>query len=92
MLMTLLHHESTSTRECFGSIFPDLATARINTPNRGKVFSAAIESRGIGIQGEELSVDEQQWKVCMACPEFDGCYKLSVAKLLFQSAVNAQFH
>jgi hypothetical protein len=90
--MKLLNHDSMSTRECFGRIFPDLAITRFNTPNRGKVFGAAIESRGIGIQGEELSVDEEQWKFCVACPEFDGCYKLSVAKLLFQSAVNQRFH
>ena len=90
--MKLINHDNISTRECFGRIFPDLGTARFNTPNRGKVFSAAIESRGIGIQGEELSVDEEQWKFCMGCPDFDGCYKLSVAKLLFQSAVNARFH
>jgi hypothetical protein len=86
--MKLINHNNISTGECFGRIFPDLSTARVNIPNRGKVFSAAIESRGIGIQGQELSVDEEQWKFCMACPEFDGCYKLSAAKLLFQSAVN----
>ena len=88
--MTLLNHDKT-TRECFGRIFPDLGMARVNMPNQGKAFTAAIESRGIGIQGEELSVDEKQWKECMECPEFDGCYRLSVAKLLFQSAVNARF-
>lgn len=90
--MKLIQHDHTRTRECFGRIFPDLGTARLNMPNRGKVFSAAMESRGIGSQSEELSVDEEQWKLCMGCPEFDGCYKLSVAKLLFQSAVDARFH
>ena len=90
--MKLINHDTTSTRECFGRIFPDLGTARFNTPNRGKVFSAAIESRGIGIQGEELSVDEEQWKACMECPDFDGCYKLSMAKLAFETAVQTRFH
>ncbi len=89
--MTSINHSITETAECYGGIFPDPAMAHRNITNRGKVFSARIESHGIGVQDEELAVDETQWRSCMECPQFDGCYKLSTARLLFQTAVQARF-
>jgi hypothetical protein len=90
--MTTINHNGAQTRECIGEIFPDLGKARLNILSGGKVFSALIKSHGLGIQSEELSVDEAQWKSCMECPQFDACYKLSMAKLAFQTAVYARFH
>lgn len=35
--------------------------------------SALVGTRGIGIQAEELSVDQAQWKPRLECPESDEC-------------------
>jgi len=32
----------------------------------------------------------EQWDRCQECPDFDGCYKFSMAKLTFESAIRYQ--
>jgi hypothetical protein len=83
--------ETSPRPECYGKIFPDLSNARRNVLQRGKVFSAFVESVGIGIQGEQTTLDEEEWEACTGCERFDGCYKQSVAKLLFQCALRSRF-
>lgn len=91
-MMKLVNHNTSRRNQCYGGMFPDLGTARFNKPQSGKVFAVTVESRGIGIQSEELSVNEEAWGSCAMCVDFDGCYKLSMAKLAFQSAVQSRFH
>ena len=74
-------------RECYGKIFPEREGFRINKPNAGKVFGVFLQSWGVGVQHEEVTFDETQWDACTRCPDFEGCYRLSMAKLALGGAV-----
>jgi hypothetical protein len=76
-------------KECFGEIFPDLETLRINREARGKTFSVKLISRGIGIHSREIHPDVEQWNACRKCEEFDSCYSFSQAKLNLSAALRA---
>jgi len=73
--------------DCYGWMFPDVSQLRYNKPNQGKVAVIEIESHGIGIQNRGLSIDQQQWEVCLKCGRFEDCYKLSIAKLMMQQTL-----
>lgn len=79
---------NTKTTECYGKMFPDLLKLEINEPNRAAVATVFLESVGIGIQGKKLTIDKAQWVQCVECPDFDHCYKLSLAKALLQHVVS----
>ncbi len=73
--------------DCYGRIFPPVATLDTNREVRGKVFSYHMASRGLGIQDRKVDVDGPQWETCLACPEFDGCFALSLGRLAMEQAV-----
>ncbi len=81
--MSQSHH-----RECFGTMFPDVLHVESDRPHRGKVFSVLLQRAGGMIRcNREVSVNTGRWDECRKCPDFDGCYQLSVAKLLLEAAV-----
>jgi hypothetical protein len=57
---------------------------------RGKVFGYHLVSRGLGIQDRRVDADAAQWESCLACPEFDSCFVLSLGKLALEQAVSAR--
>ncbi len=73
--------------ECYGGMYPSGVLAQTNRDVRGKVFGYHLVSRGLGIQERRVNVDAGQWEACMACPEFDGCFALSLGKLALEQTV-----
>ena len=76
--------------ECYGAMYPSFAVTEVNREVRGKVFGYHLVSRGLGIQERAVDVDLAQWETCLACPEFDGCFALSLGKLALEQAVAAR--
>ena len=76
--------------ECYGAMYPPVAVTEVNREVRGKVFGYHLVSRGLGIQNRTVDVDAAQWETCLACPEFDGCFALSLGKLALEQAVAAR--
>jgi len=75
------------TSSCCGNMFPDLDRLEDNQPLRGRVFEVLLESKGIGLSGRSITADPEQWKRCVACEQYRGCYDLSMAKMLLYLAV-----
>ncbi|QDU57498.1 hypothetical protein [Aeoliella mucimassa] len=80
-----------SHKSCYGQMFPsDMDNPPADRRVSGKVF--AYESQppiGICAAKRETFVDQQEWDDCLACEEFDHCYRLCLAKLEFDQAVGS---
>ena len=74
-------------RECYGQLFPDFEHLNYNKPSEGRAFRVFVEQIGGGRQRRKLEVKPQEWDECAACPDFHGCYELSMAKLALQGAL-----
>ncbi|TWT68739.1 hypothetical protein [Crateriforma conspicua] len=75
-------------RDCFGTMYPDNLHLRVGRTNRGKVFSVQLQRIAALMPAErKITVDTEQWDQCTACPEFNSCYKLCVAKVALESVV-----
>ena len=78
-------------KDCFGTMFPDDLHLRENVPNKGKVFTVIIERVGGMMRGDRsIGADIQEWDDCRACPEFESCYRLCLAKAALESAIATQ--
>jgi hypothetical protein len=77
--------------ECYGRIFPDVLHLPEGRPSKGTVFAVKLQRVG-GMFSYERSVtaDMGRWNECRHCPEFDGCYMFSMAKLAMESADHAR--
>ena len=73
---------------CYGTMFPDVLYLKTNQVLRGKVFGGLLKSAGMFIQDRNVTVDEEQWRKCVACESYRHCYDLSVAKLLLQRSLS----
>jgi hypothetical protein len=75
-------------KACYGGLFPDTLHLTNDRPKKGKVFSYTLHTAGgLYRAGRETGVDLAEWDRCIACPEFENCYKLSLAKLALNDAV-----
>jgi hypothetical protein len=75
-------------KACYGEMFPDLLHLGTEGKAAGKVFSFVIVSPpGLMRPPRHVAVNRQEWDQCLACPEFDSCYKLSMARLALEAAV-----
>ena len=75
-------------KACYGGLFPDTLHPTNDRPKKGKVFSYTLHTAGgLYRAGRETGVDLAEWDRCTTCPEFEGCYKLSLAKLVLNDAV-----
>lgn len=73
---------------CYGKMFPDILHDSGDGPHRGKVFSFEFQSAGgLCRTDRETATNMDVWDDCVRCPEFDACYKLSMAQLALQSAI-----
>lgn len=72
--------------DCFGKLFPDPARQEPNRWLTGKIFALHITSIGIGEQGRETRIDQEQWDRCQACSDFAACRDLSFGTLLMHTA------
>ncbi len=72
---------------CYGTMFPNLDQLEPNEPRSGKVFSATVSGSGFGVSSRRISVDRDQWELCLACPAYRGCYDLSLGRLSLRQAL-----
>ncbi|MBD3771888.1 MAG: hypothetical protein IE925_17330 [Rhodobacterales bacterium] len=75
-------------KPCYGTMFPDTLHVEPNVTVRGKAFNCKLESLGLGRSGQNVSVIPEEWEDCLACRDFDHCYKLSMGKLALASAIS----
>ena len=74
--------------KCYGGMFPSVNSPRTGLPIRGKVFTAELDrAGGMVIATRRTGVDLNAWDGCVACEEFDHCYKLSMATLALETGV-----
>jgi len=72
---------------CKGKMFPTTIQTLHNKPTCGKVFGYLVDQPGLAVRGRSVTVNREAWNKCIACSEFDTCYRLSVATLLMEMAV-----
>jgi len=83
--MTVKKHKS-----CYGTMFHDVLHFQENAPMKGKVFAFELDRSGLSRASRNIKADIAEWDDCLACEEFDHCYKFCVAKLLLQDAIEAE--
>jgi hypothetical protein len=77
-------------KDCYGSMFPDPAGRAVGREQGGKVFFVTQSTpSGMIRPPRRVELDMTQWDDCLACPEFDGCYKLCMARLALETALAA---
>lgn len=74
-------------KACYGTMFHDTLHFTANKKMKGKVFSFELDSKGLGRSDRLAQADISEWDDCLACPEFDHCYKFCLAKLTLESAI-----
>ena len=74
-------------KACYGTMFHDTLHFTTNKEVKGKVFSFELDSTGLGRSDRVVKADIAEWDDCLACPEFDHCYKLCLAKLTLEAAI-----
>ena len=73
---------------CYGTIFPSVLQLPEDRPAAGTVFTVVLErAGGMWRSGHTVTADMERWNECQKCSDFDGCYKLSMAKLALESAI-----
>jgi len=77
----------TDRPDCYGAMFPHLDRIEFNRPLKGKAFTVAVESAGVGVRARRVEVDREAWEDCLRCPSYDACYHLCTARLLLGSAL-----
>lgn len=75
-------------RNCYGTMFHDSLHYSVNEKMQGKVFSFELNSAGLARSARTFQSDIGQWDDCLACFEFDHCYKFSMAKLALETAIS----
>ncbi len=73
--------------ECYGHLFPPVASLASNQDVAGAVFRYRVEQTGTVTTVRSTAVDSTAWDKCTACADFDTCYRLSVGTLLMDIAV-----
>lgn len=75
--------------DCYGRLFPSVATITHEQDVAGKVFGYRVDQPGVVSGGYASHVHMRVWDECTACPDFDACYRLSAGKLLMEFATRA---
>ena len=75
-------------KHCYGTMFHDSLHFSPNEKMQGKVFSFELDSAGLARSTRTVQADIVQWDDCLACSEFDHCYKFCMAKLALESAIS----
>ncbi len=74
--------------ECYGTMFPSVLHLQEDRPASGTVFTVVLErAGGMRRSGRSITADMDRWDECLECPDFDGCYKFSMATLTLESAI-----
>jgi hypothetical protein len=74
-------------RPCYGRLFPNPPQVTNDPESRGKVFSlVTVSPPGMIRTRPVVQLDMNAWDDCLRCPEFDDCYRLSMARLALDTA------
>jgi len=74
-------------KPCYGTMFHDTLHFTANQPMKGKVFSFELDRVGLARSNRLVNANITEWDDCLACPEFDHCYKFCMTKLTLEAAV-----
>ena len=77
-------------KDCYGTMFHETLHFQENTPMRGKVFSFELGRVGLARSDRSMTADIAEWDDCLDCEEFEHCYRLCMAKLLLQTAIERE--
>ncbi len=69
---------------CLGNLFPDFSQLTRNRVAHGSAFDVLVESQGFGVQRKTITFKPEAWDACVHSPQFEECYRLSMAKLLLE--------
>ena len=83
--MTDRNHKS-----CYGTMFHEVLHFQENASMKGKVFAFELDRAGLSRSGRSIKAYIAEWDDCLACEEFDHCYKFCIAKLLLQDAIERE--
>ncbi len=72
---------------CYGAMFPPMASLSTNRAVAGTVFRYRIDQPGPIPTEQSLGVDMEAWERCTQCPDFDACYRLSAGTVLMDLAL-----
>ncbi len=74
--------------QCYGTLFPGLLHLSEDQTAEGTVFSVLLDrAGGMWRCRRSVTADMAQWDECQRCPDFDGCYRFSMAKLALETAI-----
>ena len=77
-----------SHKDCYGAMFPPTLHAAADRPMRGKVFAYQLLTAGGTFRSDrKVSADIEAWDACVDCGEFQPCFKLSLGKLVLETAI-----
>jgi hypothetical protein len=82
------NYPMTQHKHCYGTMFHDSLHFAVNDNMQGKVFTFELDRVGLARSQRSIQADIAEWDDCVACPEFDHCYKLCMAKLGLESAIS----
>ena len=74
---------------CFGKMFPSMLSVGRDREIKGQVFNYRV-STSVPAISREVGFDREAWKRCMACPEHDACYQVSLGVLLLEESVRQE--
>lgn len=70
---------------CYGTMLPDPRLVSRDGGGAGKVFSLHVDTPpGLGPRHPQVRENLAEWDNCLGCPEFDSCYRLSLARVALQ--------
>ena len=72
-------------KKCYSTMFPSVLNR--TQDDAGKVFRFQTTPHGLSAPRREVLVDVAEWDDCMACEEFESCYRLCTAKVKLESAL-----
>lgn len=75
-------------KKCYGTMFPSVLRWEADRIMSGKVFSFEIvRAGGMFVSQRKVTVNRHEWDDCLACHEFEHCYKLCTGRLALESAI-----
>ncbi len=78
---------SSSNPDCYGKMFPSVAAPPNDRTVLGKVFGFRLDVPGVAAPRHATVLDAEAWRECVACRNFDACYRLSLGALLMEMAL-----
>jgi len=76
-------------RTCYGKMFPDVIHLVDNEEVTGRVFGYRVDRPGVAVTNRSAAVNKEEWQRCVECPEFEGCYRLSIGTVLVELAIKS---